>query len=104
MSHDAIDLKGQVAVITGAGRGIGKAIALGFAGAGARICCAARSSDEILKTVAEARAVGAEAIAQVTDVTKLDALVSLFAAAETTFGGVDIVVVNAGISSPKWTV
>ena len=104
MSRDATDLEGQVAVITGAGRGIGKAIALGFAGAGARICCAARSNDEILKTVAEARALGAEAIAQVTDVTKLDAVVSLFSAAETAFGGVDIVVVNAGIASAKKTV
>ena len=101
---NATDLKGQVAVITGAGRGIGKAIALGFAGAGARICCAARSNDEILKTVGEARALGAEAIAQVTDVTNLDAVVSLFSAAETAFGGVDIVVVNAGIASAKKTV
>ena len=104
MSHDATDLGGQVAVITGAGRGIGKAIALGFAGAGARVCCAARSQDEIEQTVAEARALGAEAFAQVTDVTQLDALVSLFDAAASAFGGVDIVVVNAGIATTKRTV
>src|SRR5687768_3695005 len=101
MNHDATDLKGQVAVVTGAGRGIGKAIAIGFAKAGARICCAARSQDQILNTVSEARALGAEAIAQATDVTNLDSVTSLFSAAETAFGGIDIVVVNAGISNPK---
>jgi 3-oxoacyl-[acyl-carrier protein] reductase len=105
MSNDATDLKGQVAVVTGAGRGIGKAIAIGFARAGARICCAARSQDQILNTVTEARNLGAQAIAQVTDVTNLDSVSSLFSAAETAFGGVDIVVVNAGISSnPRKTV
>jgi 3-oxoacyl-[acyl-carrier protein] reductase len=104
MSYDASDLKGQVAVVTGAGRGIGKAIAIGFARAGARVCCAARSENEILNTVSEVRNAGAEAIAQATDVTNLDSVVRLFSAAEAAFGGVDIVVVNAGISSPKKTV
>jgi 3-oxoacyl-[acyl-carrier protein] reductase len=104
MNAHATDLKGQVAVVTGGGRGIGKAIALGFARAGARICCAARSHDEILNTVSEARDLGAEAIAQATDVTNLDSLINLFSAVEIAFGGVDIVVVNAGISSAKKTV
>lgn len=104
MNDDATNLKGQVAVVTGAGRGIGKAIAIGFAKAGARICCAARSKDEILNTVSQARDLGAEAIAQATDVTNLNSVISLFSATEIAFGGVDIVVVNAGVSSPKKTV
>src|SRR3989454_1977638 len=49
-----------------------KAIAIGFAKAGARICCAARSKGEILNTVSQARDLGAEAIAQATDVTNLN--------------------------------
>lgn len=97
-------LSGKVAVVTGAGRGIGRAIATGFAGAGASICCSARTEAEIAETTSRIRDNGGKAIARVADVTDFESMVDLFAHASETFGGVDIVVVNAGVSLDKKTV
>ena len=89
-------LEGKVAVITGAGRGIGRAIALGYAAEGASICCAARTTTEIEKVVDEIKSVGGSAIMAQTDVTSYDEVERMNRAAADAFGGIDIVVINAG--------
>lgn len=90
------DLSKDVAVVTGAGRGIGEGIAKVLAGAGAAVVCAARRTDEIDRVAAEIRESGGRAIAVTTDVTDQDAVEALADAAVKEFGGLDIWVNNAG--------
>ena len=89
-------LAGKVAVITGAGRGIGRAIAVGFAAEGASVCCAARTTAEIEETARQIRSDGGAAIVARTDVTRQDDVERMHKATAERFGGIDIVVVNAG--------
>ena len=89
-------LEGKVVVITGAGRGIGRAIAVGYAAEGASVCCAARTTAEIEEVAAEIRGAGGNAITAQTDVTDYDDVERMSKAAADAFGGIDIVVVNAG--------
>ena len=89
-------LSGKVAVVTGAGRGIGKAIAVGYAAAGAAVCCVARTESEIARTVVDIRTDGGTATSVQADVTDYDSVVHAFGAAVSEFDGVDIVVINAG--------
>lgn len=94
-------LEGRTAVVTGAGRGIGRAIALGFAGAGASVVCSARSAAEIAETVASIEAAGGSACAVQADVADLPSMVALYAQAVQRFGSLDIVVGNAGVGGPR---
>ena len=89
-------LSGKVALVTGAGRGIGKAIAIGYAGAGAAVCCVARTQSQINHTVAEIRSNCGTAISAQADVTDYASVVQAFDAATRNLGGIDIVVLNAG--------
>ena len=89
-------LDGKVAVITGAGRGIGRAIAIGYAAEGASICCAARTTAEIDAVAEEIRSAGGNAIAVQTDVTNYADVERMNKAAANAFGGIDIVFINAG--------
>ena len=89
-------LSGKVALVTGAGRGIGKAIATGYANAGAAVCCVARTQSQIDRTVADIRRDGGTAISAQADVTDYASVVQAFDVAVREFGGVDIVVINAG--------
>lgn len=93
-------LDGQVAVITGAGRGIGRAIALAYAREGARLALAARSEPELDETVAAVSELDAEAIAVRTDVTSQIATERLARRVVQRFGRIDLLVNNAGISGP----
>ena len=93
-------LDGQVAVITGAGRGIGRAIALAYAREGAKLALAARSESELQDAVAAVSEHGAEAIAVPTDVTRQDDTERLAERAVERFGRIDVLVNNAGISGP----
>src|SRR4030095_15110107 len=98
MQANSKPLQGQVAIITGAGRGIGKAIAMAYADAGAAVCCAARTEADVREVVQAIEQRGGRAIATVTDVSDLDSLQQMVAATEEAFGGVDIVLVNAGVT------
>jgi 3-oxoacyl-[acyl-carrier protein] reductase len=91
-------LDGKVAVVTGAGRGCGRAIAVGLARAGAKVCCIARSGDEIESAVAEIKKNGGQGIAQRADVSDLDSVNNAFAQTAQTFGGIDIVVLSHGVA------
>lgn len=91
-----LDLDGQVAVVTGSGRGIGRGIAEMFAAAGAAVVVAARRAEDLDDVVASIEAAGGRALAVPTDVTDDDALVALADAAVATFGRLDVWVNNAG--------
>ena len=93
-------LDGQVAVITGAGRGIGRAIALTYAREGARLAVAARGEPELEETVSAVSELGAEAIAVRTDVTSQAATEALVQRTVERFGRIDVLVNNAGIPGP----
>ena len=91
-------LQGKVAIVTGAGRGNGCAIAVGYANAGCAVCCSARTGTEIEDTVATILGRSGSAISRIADVIDYGAVESLFGFARDCFGGIDIVVVNASIS------
>ncbi|NMP24761.1 SDR family NAD(P)-dependent oxidoreductase [Sulfobacillus harzensis] len=92
-------LNNQVAVVTGAGRGIGRAIAQGYAKAGATVVCVARTEPEIAETAAAIEAAGGRSTAIVCDVTDVHAVNALFSQVEKTYGGLDILVLNAGMDA-----
>jgi len=86
----------QVAVVTGGGRGIGRAIALAFAEMGADVVCAARTEREIESTAEAIRAFGRRALPVRCDVTDAAQLEALAARAKEEFGRIDLLVNNAG--------
>jgi len=97
----AFSLKGKTAIVTGGGKGIGRAIGLTFAKAGANVVFASRTQSDIASAVVEAEMYGARAIAIQCDVLDDEQLVSLVPKTLDVFGAVDIVVNNAGGTLPK---
>lgn len=93
-------LKGQVAVITGGGRGIGRHIALRFAAEGAAVALGATGAGALDGTAKEIQAAGGRAIAIPTDVASEDAVMNLVKRTVTEFGRLDILVNNSGIAGP----
>lgn len=92
-------LKGKCAIVTGAAKGIGKAIALKLASLGAKIVLNYRSSEKEAAEVAnEIKELGVEVLTVKADISKLDEVEELVKAAKEKFGSVDIMVNNAGIT------
>ena len=89
-------MKDRVVLVTGAGKGIGRGIALGLAEAGANIVVAARTIDAVEQTAEQARAMGREALAVACDVTDRAQLERMVTAANERFGRIDVLVNNAG--------
>jgi 3-oxoacyl-[acyl-carrier protein] reductase len=97
-------LNSKVALITGASKGIGKALAIGFAMAGASVSCAARTKDLLNTTVDEINKKGGKALSVVADVTKESEVQRMFQDTVEYFGGLDILVINAGDNFDKQSV
>jgi 3-oxoacyl-[acyl-carrier protein] reductase len=90
-------LTGQTAVVTGAGRGIGRAIALTLASEGASVVLAARTTSELEKVRADIESRGGKAIPVRSDITKEQDVEKLFEEVRSRYGRLDILVNNAGI-------
>jgi NAD(P)-dependent dehydrogenase (short-subunit alcohol dehydrogenase family) len=100
-------LTDRVAVVTGAGRGIGRMIALALAGEGAQLVLAGRSADALEQTRKLAGDTGRDPLVVPTDITLLDQVDALARATLEAFGGVDVLVNNSGVggpSAPLWEV
>jgi NAD(P)-dependent dehydrogenase (short-subunit alcohol dehydrogenase family) len=93
---EAFSLKGKTGLVTGGGRGIGKAIALTFAEAGADVAVAARTKSEIDEVAAELQALGRRAIAIQADISDSQQVDEMVARATDYLGRIDILVNNAG--------
>src|SRR5213079_993536 len=91
-------LTNQIAVVTGAGRGIGKAIALKFAGAGADVVCVSRTAENSEKVAGEIRALGRKAWAYAVDVADGAGVAAAGEKILAEAGKVDILVNNAGVT------
>jgi 2-hydroxycyclohexanecarboxyl-CoA dehydrogenase len=96
-----IDMKGRVALVTGAGQGVGREVALRLAACGASAVIVNDYYLDRAEAVAEAvRALGAKALALQSDVSDFDAVMSMADAARTAFGRIDVLVNNAGNAGP----
>ena len=101
MILDRFKLTDRVAVVTGAGKGIGRGIAIAFAEAGADVVCAARTASDLEATADAVRQRGRRALVVPTDVLVSEDLQSLIAATVSEYGGLDILVNNAGGTGPR---
>ena len=93
-----LDLKGKVALVTGAGSGIGEAAAKKLAAAGARVAALGRTDDELTEVVDEMRSKGCQAIPLVADISDAGAMEQAYRRVEKEWGRLDIVFANAGIN------
>jgi 2-deoxy-D-gluconate 3-dehydrogenase len=96
--HELFSLEGRVALVTGGNGGIGRGMALGLAGAGARVVIAARDEAKSERVVAEIKEQGGAAVGIGCDVTRRADLERAVRSAQETFGGLHILVNNAGIA------
>jgi NAD(P)-dependent dehydrogenase (short-subunit alcohol dehydrogenase family) len=96
-----IDLSGRIAIVTGAGRGIGRAVALNLAKAGADVCVTARSLEEIEQTARMVRETGRRALTVPGDATRSAVAAEVVARTTADLGGLHILINNAGMELPK---
>src|ERR1700756_4830389 len=96
-------LQGKIAIVTGASHGIGRGIAETFAAEGARTVLVARRAALLDEVVAGIKQKGGDAVAHPADLTREDEIVALFVKVRDTFGRLDVLVNNAGISTHRDT-
>ena len=101
MPEDNVTLKDKVTLITGASQGLGRALALAFAGEGARVVVNARSEESVGPVVGEVEGTGAEVLAVAADVSKAADVKRLVREAVGRFGRIDVLVNNAGLLGPR---
>ena len=101
MILDRFGLAGKAAIVTGAGQGIGRGIAIGLAEAGADVALAARTESDLDQVASVVEATGRRALIVPTDVTDSEALERLVERTVETFGRLDVVVNNAGGTMPR---
>lgn len=97
----SMSLEGKTALVTGAGRGIGRAIALSLGAAGANVIAVSRTKEQVDEVVTELKAHGKNALSMKVDVTVKDDLQKMVDKSVETFGGIDILVNNAGVTRKK---
>ncbi|MCM2371572.1 3-oxoacyl-[acyl-carrier-protein] reductase [Aporhodopirellula aestuarii] len=97
----SVDLKGQVAIVTGASQGLGQAVAVALGQNGAHVVCVARNAEKLAKTVADIEAAGGSAEALPCDVTDRTAAAAAIEETNKKHGRLDILVNNAGITRDK---
>ena len=90
-------LKDKVALITGGGRGIGKAVALAYGREGAELAICARTGSELEETAKEIRALGADCLAVVCDVSLEESVAKTAQEVQEKFGRIDVLINNAGV-------
>jgi len=95
-----LKLEDKVAIVTGSGRGIGKAIALAFAKEGADVVVLSRTQSEVAETATRAKALGRQALVLKADVSKKEDVERIVRSTMHEFGKVDVLVNNAGILGP----
>jgi 3-oxoacyl-[acyl-carrier protein] reductase len=93
-----VDLTGQVALVTGASRGLGQAIATALGSAGARVACVARNSDKLAQVVREIESAGGTAAPYECDVTQSESVQQVVDAVAEKWQRLDVLVNNAGIT------
>jgi NAD(P)-dependent dehydrogenase (short-subunit alcohol dehydrogenase family) len=98
MMASKYDLKDKVALVTGAGRGIGRAVALGLAECGAKMVLASRTKEELDRVVGEIKQNGGDAYAQVADLMNSGQIDALVKVTVKTYNGLDILINNAATS------
>lgn len=98
------DLSGKVAIVTGAGRGMGYHIALALAKYGADLVVCSRTVSELEKVAEEARGFGISAVIQQMDICRASDIEGMVEQSVKAFGHIDILVNNAGVNIPQWAV
>ncbi|GAA0348078.1 glucose 1-dehydrogenase [Bacillus carboniphilus] len=94
----SLKLEGKNAIVTGAGRGIGRAIAIGYAEAGANVALLSRTEEDLKEVAGQIEALGQKAIIIPTDVTERKAVQKAIQTANDQLGSIDILVNNAGMN------